>query len=134
MLAWTFAVLAAAFLAFVVGAVWYGALFGTAAASLSPAYAVAASPSGATIAFEALRCVVLAVALTILVQWTGTTTLGGALALGLIVWGGFQAAGLAGAVVHESYPLGLYLIHTGDALTKALVAAGTLVLAHRWLA
>lgn len=43
--------------------------------------------------------------------------------LGFIVWAGFQAAGLAGAVVHEDDPCPLYAIHAGDALAKVLVAS-----------
>lgn len=83
--------------------------------------------SGGVAAFEVIRCLALATALAILMHWTGTQTIGKALLLGLLVWAGFQAAGLAGAVVHEHYPAALYLVHTGDALAKALVASLTLV-------
>ena len=133
MIPWAIAVTSGAFLAFIVGALWYGALFGTTAAAISPAYANAA-PSSTTIVFELLRCVVLALALAFLVNRTGVNTFGSAVLLGLVVWAGFQAAGLAGAVVHEGYPFRLYLIHTGDALMKAIVASVTIFLAHRWLA
>jgi Protein of unknown function (DUF1761) len=45
----------------------------------------------------------------------------GALRLGLLVWLGFQAMAVAGSVLHEQYPLGLYLLHIGDALQATLV-------------
>jgi Protein of unknown function (DUF1761) len=37
------------------------------------------------------------------------------------VWIGFQATSIVGSVIHENYPVKLYAIHTGDALTKTLV-------------
>ena len=133
MLAFALATLAGAAAAFVTGAVWYGALFGGAAAQLSSAYA-GATMTGGEVAFEAARCLALAAALAVLIRWTGATGLGAALLLGLVAWAGFQAAGLAGAVAHEGYPLRLYLIHAGDALAKALLASLAIALVARWLA
>lgn len=46
-----------------------------------------------------------------------------ALRVGLLVWVGFQAAAVAVSVLHENYPLGLYLIHVGDALQATLLMA-----------
>ena len=46
-----------------------------------------------------------------------------ALWLGLLVWVGFQAMAVVGSVLHENYPLGLYLIHVGDALQATLTMA-----------
>jgi hypothetical protein len=43
--------------------------------------------------------------------------------VGLLVWVGFQAMAVAGSVLHEGYPLGLYLIHVGDALQAMLLMA-----------
>ena len=122
---WIGSVAAAAVLAFFIGALWYGMLFGSAAAALSPAYAQAAgtAPQAWEIGFEALRCVALAVALAVLIRWTGVDRLSEALLLAHVVWAGFQAAGLAGAVVHEGYSARLYAIHTGDALVKAVAAS-----------
>jgi Protein of unknown function (DUF1761) len=56
-------------------------------------------------------------------------TVGGALRLGLLVWFGFQAMAVAGAVIHEGYPVGLYVIHVGDALMATLIM--TFVLGSR---
>jgi hypothetical protein len=38
-------------------------------------------------------------------------------------WFGFEAMAVAGSVLHEDYPLGLYLIHVGDALQATLLMA-----------
>ncbi|MBB5775359.1 DUF1761 domain-containing protein [Nonomuraea jabiensis] len=40
---------------------------------------------------------------------------------GLLVWLGFQAMMIAGSVLHESYPVGLYVLHVGDALMTTLL-------------
>lgn len=123
MLIWIAATLGAALAAFVVGGVWYGLLFGQAAATLSPAYADPAAMSLRVILLEGLRCLAMAAALAVLVCWTDAGSIPQAVLLGFIVWAGFQAAGLAGAVVHEGYPFALYTIHAGDALAKVLVAS-----------
>jgi hypothetical protein len=41
----------------------------------------------------------------------------------LLVWFGFEAMAVVGSVLHEDYPLGLYLIHVGDALQATLLMA-----------
>jgi|Tabmets5t2r1_1033131.scaffolds.fasta_scaffold03729_3 hypothetical protein len=43
--------------------------------------------------------------------------------MGLLVWLGFRGHGRRRLVLHEGYPLGLYLIHVGDALQVTLVMA-----------
>lgn len=120
---WIGATIGAAVTAFLMGGFWYGFLFARQAAALSPAYAEVAAMSGMTVLFEFIRCLALATALAILIRWTGLQSVQHALVLALLVWAGFQAAGLAGAVLHEGYPASLYAIHAGDALVKALVAA-----------
>jgi len=42
-----------------------------------------------------------ALALAVLLQWTGTRTLPGALRVAALVWAGFQAMAVAGSVLHE---------------------------------
>lgn len=44
-----------------------------------------------------------------------------AVGFGLLVWLGFQAMMIAGSVLHESYPVGLYVLHVGDALMTTLL-------------
>ena len=69
---------------------------------------------------------VLATALAYLINRLGIATLRDALVLAVVVWGGFQVAGLVGSVLHEGYPITLYAIHMGDALAK--VAASCLII------
>ena len=69
------------------------------------------------------RNLVVASALAFLLRRYGTATAGGALRLGLLLWFGFEAMAIVGAVLHEQYPVGLYAIHAGDALQATLVMA-----------
>ena len=123
MIWWILGILLAAVLNLAVGAVWYGALFGGAAAALHPGYAVDAAPSAGVVAGEALRGLVLATGLAALIAWTGASGAWQVIGLAVLVWAGFQLGGFAGSVLHEGYPLRLYAIHMGDALLKAVVAS-----------
>jgi hypothetical protein len=67
------------------------------------------------------RNLVVAFVLAYILSRLGATTPLGALRLGLLVWFGFEAMAVAGSVLHENYPLGLYLIHVGDALQATLL-------------
>jgi hypothetical protein len=66
---------------------------------------------------------VIAFALACVLARLEVRTRKNALRVGLLVWVGFQAAAVAGSVLHENYPLGLYLIHVGDALQATLLMA-----------
>lgn len=127
MIWWIIGVILAAVLNFVIGAIWYGALFGAVAATLHPSYVDAATPSPGVIGGELLRCLLLAGAWAVLIAWTGASGFRQVIALAVFVWAGFQLTGFAGGVLHEGYPPRLYAIHMGDALVKAIVA--TLVIA-----
>ena len=67
------------------------------------------------------RNLVVATALSHLLRWLEVTTWKRALQVGLLVWFGFEAMAVVGSVLHEGYPLGLYLIHVGDALQATLL-------------
>lgn len=67
------------------------------------------------------RNFVVAFVLAYLLSRLTATTAKEALRLGLLVWFGFEAMAVAGSVLHENYPLGLYLIHVGDALQATLL-------------
>lgn len=69
------------------------------------------------------RNVVVAAVLATLLHRLAITTRGGALRVGMLVWLGFQAMAVLGSVIHEQYPFGLYLLHTGDALLTSLTMA-----------
>ena len=69
------------------------------------------------------RNLVVAFVLASLLSRLGVTTPKGALRLGFLVWFGFEAMAVVGSVLHENYPLGLYVIHVGDALQATLLMA-----------
>jgi Protein of unknown function (DUF1761) len=84
------------------------------------------TPAAWALVGQFVRNLVVVVVLASLMRRLGVTTVAAALRLGLLVWFGFEAMAIVGAVLHEGYPLGLYAIHTGDALLAMLVV--TLVL------
>ena len=117
---WAVAVAAAATL--VASSVWY-IVFGNAwltLRGLDPSTADT-TPAVWVLVAQFARNLVVAVVLAFLLRRLGTATLGGALRLGLLVWVGFEAMAIAGSVLHEQYPLGLYAIHVGDALLGMLL-------------
>ena len=77
------------------------------------------------------RNLVVATVLDHLLRWLEVATWKRALQVGLLVWFGFEAMAVAGSVLHEGYPLGLYLIHVGDALQATLVMAFLVAVASR---
>ncbi|WP_163507502.1 DUF1761 domain-containing protein [Fodinicola acaciae] len=83
----------------------------------------ASRPSGTEIFLQCLQNLVIALALAYLLKWSRIDSTAGALRVGLVVWGGFQAMAIAGSVLHEQYPVGLYLLHSGDALIMTLLMA-----------
>ena len=72
---------------------------------------------------QVARNLVVATVLAHLLRWLEVATWKRALQVGLLVWLGFQAMAVVGSVLHEGYPLGLYLIHVGDALQATLLMA-----------
>ena len=80
---------------------------------------------------QLLRNAVVVSVLAILVRRLRITSVAGALQLGLLVWLGFEAMAILGSVLHEQYPIGLYLIHVGDALQATLLMAFLVGLANR---
>src|SRR6202162_4904768 len=121
------AVIVAAVVAFVRGGLWYSPLlFGKAWVKLrgmDSAQAAGTQMRPPEILAEFMRGLIVAVVLAGLVVHLGVVNWVGAIYLGLAVWIGCQATSIEGSVIHEHYPVKLYAIHTGDALTKTLVMA-----------
>jgi len=121
------AVIVAAVVAFVMGGLWYSPfLFGKAWARLrgmNSAEAAGTQMRPGEILAEFVRGLIVAVVLAGFVVYLGVVNWVGAIYLGLAVSIGFQATSIVGSVIHEKYPLKLYAIHAGDALTKTLVMA-----------
>ena len=121
----------AAALAFIVGALWNSPLlFGEARielAGLDPESAM--SPAAALAEF--VRCLVVASVLALVLKISGVAALLPALGFAALIWLGFQAALLSGAVIWEGMAPRLYAIHAGDALIKILLMTATLTLWSR---
>ena len=114
------AVLAATVAAFVSGGTYY-AVFGAQLAEVSNAAGGPMPPW--KLAVELLRCLILSAVVAGLAsqgeidEWTG------ALVLGLALWIGFPFVLWSGAMIHESTPWKLAVIHGGDWLVKLLLIA-----------
>ena len=70
---------------------------------------------------QLVRNAVVVSTLAILARRLRITSVAAALQLGLLLWLGFEAMAILGSVLHEQYPIGLYLIHVGDALQATLL-------------
>jgi len=118
------AVVVAAVAAFVASTVYYMLLGNTymALRGIDPS-AVSRTPQVWQIVGQLVRDLVVAVVLAYFVAQLRVVHWKGAVALALWVWVGFQAMQIAGAVLHEGYPVGLYAIHVGDALMTTLLMA-----------
>lgn len=116
-------IVAAAVAAFVLSSSWY-MVFGTRLAKWSPAYgAGGARPSGAVVAVELLRSLIVAAVLAVLAAGTDADSWLEGAGLGLLAWVGFPLVILAGSVLHERYPWQLAATHVGDWLLKLVVVA-----------
>jgi hypothetical protein len=119
------AVVVAALVALVVGAVWYSPLlFGKTYLELrgiDPRSMANKRPPAGELLGEFVRYLVIAFVLAHFVVRLGVGDWKSAVQLGLWVWVGFQAMLPMGAVLHEQMPWMLYAIHAGDALVKTLL-------------
>ena len=118
------AVITAAVVAFVLGALWYSPLlFGKVyleVRAMNPAMANMRPPAWELVG-EFAKNLVVAFVIAYFVVRLGVGDWKNALQLGLWIWVGFQAMLLMGAVFHEHMPWTLYAIHAGDALVKTLL-------------
>ena len=118
------AVLVAAVAVLATSALWY-VVFGSAwlrLRGIDPDTAELTPPVW-QMAGQFARNLVVATVLAHLLRWLEVATWKRALQVGLLVWFVFEAMAVAGSVLHEGYPLGLYLIHVGGALQATLVMA-----------
>ena len=120
-----YAIATAAVASFVASSLWYGLLFGGLWMSLSGVHSTAVTP--AEIIAQFVRDFVVAAVLAWVLALVGARSFGRAIGLSLGLWFGFEAMAIAGSVIHEHYPIGLYLIHCGDALLKTVLATAIVV-------
>jgi len=111
------AVAAAVVSAFIVSMAWYGAFAGPMGMEDD------GRPPLWKIAVELTRSVVVALVVARLAARLGVAGLAGALGLGLVLWTGFPAVLLSGAVLWEGVPWRRAVLHAGDWLAKLLVVA-----------
>ncbi len=117
------AVAAAVVAAFVVSAVYYGAL-SSRMAQLSDAYrpeSQQARPAVWTVPVELARNLVLAVVVAVIGHRLRIADFGGAMPLAIALWLAFPAVLFSGSIFHERYPWQLAAIHAGDWLLKLLI-------------
>ncbi|MGH7528149.1 MAG: DUF1761 domain-containing protein [Gemmatimonadales bacterium] len=129
------AVVVAAVVSFLVGALWYSPLlFGNAYLALrgiESATTTAATPPPSELIAEFIRCLIVAYTFAHFIRRLGIDSVKSALELAFLVWIGFQGFVLIGSVIHEGYPVNLFAIHAGDALVKAITSCVILALWHK---
>lgn len=130
-ISWT-GVLVASVVAMVIGFTWYSpALFAKPWSKLTGIDGSGGGKKGGrglTIFAAFLTCVVTATAIEFLVWRMGIWTLSGALRLGFLLWIGFVAPMMAGAVLWEKKPAALYLIDAGHYLVVIEAMAALLLI------
>lgn len=113
------AVIVAAVVAFIISSVWY-VVFGNAMAKLSGDKADIAKPPAWKMLAEFVRSLVITFVLAYFIVQLDIVGWMDAVWLGALVWLGFPAMILTGAVLWENEPWKLAVIHTGDWLVKLL--------------
>lgn len=116
------AVLAATIAAFVLSSTYY-AVFGAPLAEVSDAAATDERPPPWKLAVELLRSLVLASVVAGLAAQGEIDGWAGGLLLGVALWIGFPLVLWTGALIHESTPWRLAVIHAGEWLAKLIVMA-----------
>ena len=127
---WAFLV-AAALAPLVTALIWYS-IFGAAWLRLSGVDPkTALHPSIWPMLGQLGRNAVVVATLTTLARRLRAQSIRDLMALAALVWVGFEAMSVLGSVLHEGYPVQLYLIHIGDALQTTLVMATLIGMAQR---
>ena len=105
--------------AFLISGGWY-AVFGSALARLSPAYADGGRTSPGVVVAELVRSAVVATVIAVGVRELDLDGFGPLVAAAVLAWVGFPVVLLAGSVLHERVPWRLAAIHAGDWLLKLI--------------
>lgn len=108
---------------------YYGLLGGVYQSLRPDPSSAIASPQVWEVGGQLVRNVVEILAIAWIMQRLRIATCRGAVGLGLVLWLGFQAMAVAGSVLHEHYPLGLFALHIGDALMTTLISV---LMLHAW--
>jgi Protein of unknown function (DUF1761) len=119
------AISVAVLVTFVASAVWYSVFSHQyfEMRGIDPNDAAATAMPAWQILVLLVRHLVLALVLAYIITRLGIVGWKNALQLGFLLWIGFPAVLLAGAVANDNVPLALAAIHAGDWLVKLLVMA-----------
>jgi len=123
-----FAVLAAAFAAFVASLIWYF-IFGKALAKSSIAFAEQ-KPEAWKMFVVVAQSLVLATVLAYIIGRTRADTLLGAVWVAVVLWIGLSAVQWLGSILWEKVPIKVAAIHAGDWLTKLVLIAAIVGIWH----
>ena len=125
------AILAAAFFQWILGALWYSLFFAKPWMALT-GHKKGERPKGAVVAMIAsfFGGLVLAFALAHVVLWSGANTVGWGLIVGFICWLGFIAVPLFAETIYERRPYKLLAINSGYWLVTLLANGAVLAVWH----
>ena len=125
------AILVAALIQWILGALWYSLLFAKPWMALT-GQKPGERPKGAVVAMVTsfFGGLVLAFVLAHMVLWSGATTFCWGAFIGFICWLGFIAAPLLSETMYEKRPFKLFAINTGYWLVALLVSGGLLAAWH----
>ena len=125
------AILAAAVIQWILGALWYSLLFAKPWMALT-GHTKGERPKGAVVAMitSFIGGLILAFVLAHVVRWSGSSTFACGTLIGFICWLGFVAAPLLSETMYEQRPFKLFFINTGYWLVALLISGGLLASWH----
>ena len=120
------AIIVAAIINMVIGAVWYRVFSKPWSALTGVTMEEGQSGAGPGYALVSVGSIVIAIVLSYLISELGITSFIGGIGLGLLAWLGFVAPTHAANFVFESRPWKLFAINTGYFLVSLMVMGGVL--------
>jgi Protein of unknown function (DUF1761) len=125
------AVLVAAFLQWILGALWYSLLFVKPWMALT-GHKQGERPKGAVfyMILSFFGGLILAFMVAHFVLWSGAATIGEGLFIGFICWLGFVAVPLFFETLYERRPFALFAINSGYWLLSLLISGGLVAMWH----
>ncbi len=120
------AILVATLAGFALGAVWYGPIFGDAWLSAIGKTADQIQPSPVPFVISFITALITAIVLAMLINALNISTLGGGVAIGLLVGIGFIATAMASDAAFGDTGLKLWLIQSGYRVLYSVVMGAIL--------
>ena len=120
------AVIVATAVGFIIGAIWYGPLFGDAWLSAIGKTADQIQPSPAPFVISFFTALITAIVLAMLINALDVSTLGGGVVLGLLAGVGFIATAMASDAAFGDTGLRLWLIQSGYRVLYSVVMGAIL--------